>query len=132
MSNPEILSSYERGKAMVDTVAPGLEEALRDRYEAYLPGLAETVVDVNFGQFYAREGLEPKTRLLAAIGSLAALGTPGLPQLKLEVDAALVVGATKREISEVIFQVAVFAGSPMMMNAMNAAIEVFESRGAVK
>ncbi len=128
MSEPEILNSYERGKAFADHVAPGLEDSLRARYEEFLPGLAETIVDVNFGHFYARGGLEPKTRLLAAIGTLAALGTPGRPQLKVDVAAAMSLGANKREISEVIFQVAMFAGFPTMLAAMNAAIEVFESR----
>lgn len=128
MSNPEILNSYERGKALADRIAPGFEDGMRARYEDYLPGLAETLVDVNFGHFFAREGLDPKTRLLAAIGSLAALGEVTRPQLKIDVAAALALGASRREISEVIFQVAMFAGFPTMMQAMNAAIEVFEAK----
>lgn len=124
MSEP---STYERGKALSEKVNPGMEDALRARYDALVPGLSRTVVDVAYGQFYARGGVDEKTRLLATIAALTALGAQTAPQLKVNIASARVVGATREEICEIIFQMALYGGFPAMINAMNAAIEVFEA-----
>ncbi|WP_424986055.1 carboxymuconolactone decarboxylase family protein [Microbulbifer sp. S227A] len=118
--------TYERGSELAETVNPGMEAVLAGRYDALVPGLSRTVVDVAYGQFYAREGLDEKTRLLATVAALTALGGQTRPQLKVNIASARKVGATQREIGEVIFQMALYGGFPAMINAMNAALEVFE------
>ena len=50
------------------------------------------------------------------------------PQLKVHVAGALKVGCTPKEIVEVILQMAVFAGFPAAINALNVAREVIGSR----
>ena len=100
---------YARGKDLSEQVNPGMEDALRDRYDALVPGLSQTIVNVAYGQFYARGGVDEKTRLLATIASARA------------------VGASREEIAEIIFQMTLYGGFPAMINAMNAAIEVFET-----
>ncbi|MGB3177192.1 MAG: carboxymuconolactone decarboxylase family protein [Albidovulum sp.] len=121
------IDTYAKGKALSEAVNPGMEDALRARYEALVPGLAETVVDVAYGKFYARQGVDEKTRLLATIAALTALGGQTRPQLKVNIASARAVGASREEISEIIFQMTLYGGFPAMINALNAAIEVFDS-----
>lgn len=118
---------YTRGKALSEQVNPGMEDALRQRYDALVPGLSRTVVDVAYGQFYARGGVDEKTRLLATVAALTALGAQTRPQLKVNIASARAVGASREEICEIIFQMTLYGGFPAMINAMNAAIEVFET-----
>jgi 4-carboxymuconolactone decarboxylase len=127
MSNlPNTTDSYEKGQTLSEAVNPGMEEALRARYDALVPGLSRTVVDVAYGQFYARGVVDEKTRLLSTIAALTALGGQTRPQLKVNIASARAVGASREEISEIIFQMTLYGGFPAMINAMNAAIEVFE------
>lgn len=122
--------TYERGQALSERVNPGMEAALVARYDALVPGMSRTMVDVAYGQFYAREGLDEKTRLLATVAALTALGGQTRPQLKVNIASARKVGASQREIGEVIFQMALYGGLPAVINAMNAAIEVFNEEAA--
>ncbi|MEO1107749.1 MAG: carboxymuconolactone decarboxylase family protein [Pseudomonadota bacterium] len=123
-------STYARGKALSEQVNPGMEDALRARYDEFVPGLSRTVVDVAYGQFYDRGVVDEKTRLLATVAALTALGGQTRPQLKVNIASARAVGASREEISEIIFQMTLYGGFPAMINAMNAAIEVFEAEEA--
>lgn len=118
--------SYARGKALSEKVNPGMEDALQARYDALVPGMSRTVVDVAYGQFYARGVVDEKTRLLATVAALTALGGQTKPQLKVNIASARAVGATREEVSEIIFQMALYGGLPSMINGLNAALEVFE------
>ena len=123
-------NTYDRGRVLSEAVNPGMEAALQARYDALVPGLSRTVVDVAYGQFYARGVIDEKTRLLATVAALAALGGHTAPQLKVNIASARAVGATREEVSEIIFQMALYGGFPAMINAMNAALEVFEAEDA--
>lgn len=118
--------TYQRGKALADDLNPGMEDALRQRYGRLVPGLAESVVDFAFGQQLARDGLDLKTRYLATIAALTAIGGQTAPQLKVNIAGALKAGASEREIGEVIWQMALYGGLPAAINALNAALEVFD------
>lgn len=118
--------TYQRGKALADEFNPGMEEALRKRYGHLVPGLADSVVDFAFGQQYARDGLDLKTRYLATIAGLTAVGGQTAPQLKVNIAGALKAGASQREIGEVIWQMSLYGGLPAAINGLNAALEVFE------
>ena len=50
------------------------------------------------------------------------------PQLKVNIASALRAGATRREIGEVIWQMALYGGFPAAINGLNAALEVFEEQ----
>lgn len=127
LGDPQNASAYERGKALSEKVNPGMEAALSARYDALVPGLSRTVVDVAYGQFYDRGVVDEKTRLLATIAALTALGGQTRPQLKVNIASARAVGASREEVAEIIFQMALYGGLPSMINAMNAALEVFEA-----
>jgi len=73
----------------------------------------------------ARPGLDRRSRQFATIAALTALGNAA-PQLKVHIAGALNVGCTAQEIVEVILQMAVYAGFPATINALNVAREVFE------
>jgi 4-carboxymuconolactone decarboxylase len=50
------------------------------------------------------------------------------PQLKVHIEAALNVGLSQSEITEILMQMAVYAGFPAALNGLFAAKEVFASR----
>jgi 4-carboxymuconolactone decarboxylase len=97
-----------------------LLEALR----AIAPDFADYVVEFPFGDIFSRPGLDLRTRELAAVAALTALGTAPA-QLRLHIRGALHVGATEAEVLEVVMQMAVFAGFPAALNGIAAAREVF-------
>lgn len=116
--------AYARGKAFTEDTNPGMEDALRARYDALLPGLARDLVEQN-GRIYTRGVLDQKTRELLTISALAAMGAQTRPQLKIHVAAARKLGASREEVAEAIYQMSLYGGMPAMFNALNAALEVF-------
>ncbi len=103
-----------------------MEAVLDERYGDIVPGIAESVVDFAYGQQYARPGLDIKSRYLATIAALTALGGHTAPQLKVNIEGGLKVGLTRREIGEVIWQMSLYGGFPAAINALNSAREVFD------
>lgn len=93
------------------------------------PDFARFIVETAFGNVYSRPGLDLKTRQIATVAALAALGGAAAPQLKSHVRGALNVGWTAPEIFEVILQMAVYAGVPAAINSALAAKEVFDEYG---
>jgi 4-carboxymuconolactone decarboxylase len=101
----------------------GVVNSLRD----IAPDLADWIVDFSYGDVMARPGLDRRTRQLATVAALTALGN-AQPQLKVHIKGALFVGCKPQEIVEVILQMAVFAGFPAAINALNVARETFKEK----
>ena len=99
-------------------------EALKD----ISPDFADLLIEFPFGDVYSRPGLDLKSREIATVAALTAMGTAA-PQLKVHVHGALNVGCSPHEIIEVMIQMAVYAGFPAALNGMFAAKEVFDERG---
>ncbi len=97
---------------------------------AIAPDLAKYTIEFPFGDIYQRPGLDLKSREIAIVAALTALGSC-LPQLNVHIHGALNVGCQPEEIVEVIIQMAVYAGFPAALNAMFVAKEVFLSRGVL-
>jgi 4-carboxymuconolactone decarboxylase len=91
------------------------------------PDFATYVVEFPFGDIYSRPGLNLRDREIATIAALAAMGNAA-PQLKVHIEAGLNVGLTKDEITEILMQMAVYAGFPAALNGLFAAKEVFGRR----
>jgi alkylhydroperoxidase/carboxymuconolactone decarboxylase family protein YurZ len=91
-----------------------------DRSREYLeqldPDLHRYIMDFVYGEVYAGDTLDPKTRALCTVAMLATLGQQ--LQLGVYVRAARRLGASEEEIREVIRQVAVYAGFPAAWNAL--------------
>lgn len=92
------------------------------------PDLGKFVVEFPYSEIYTREGLDLKTRELATVAALTAMGNAE-PQLKDHINAALNVENSPTEIIEVIMQMSAYAGFPAAINGVMAAKEVFEKRG---
>ncbi len=122
-------STLQKGRDYAaQNLSPNLEKVLSERYDELVPGMSESLIEWAYGRHYSREGLDPKTRQLCTIAALTVLGGQTAPQLKINIEHALKSGANKQEISEIIWQMAVYGGLPAAINGLNTAKEVFESQ----
>jgi alkylhydroperoxidase/carboxymuconolactone decarboxylase family protein YurZ len=91
-----------------------------ERSEAYLAELDDElrryIVEFVYGEVYAGDVLDPKTRALCTVAMLACLDQQ--LQLGVYVRSARRQGASEDEIREVLRQVAVYAGFPSAWNAL--------------
>jgi 4-carboxymuconolactone decarboxylase len=100
----------------------------RDYLEQLDPELHRYIIDFVYGEVYAGDVLDAKTRALCTVAMLASLDQQ--LQLGVYVQAARRQGASEEEIREVLRQVAVYAGFPNAWNAlatMKAALEGFDA-----
>lgn len=118
---------YERGLAMLHSVDGKGGQAVVDSLQDIAPDFARYLIEFPFGDIYSRPGLDLKSREIAVVAALTALGNAS-PQLKVHIAAALHVGCTQKEILEVIMQMAVYAGFPAALNGIFAAKEVFAAQ----
>lgn len=79
------------------------------------------------GKLYSREVISQKQRELCAVASLTVLNRRH--ELRAHFHAALNVGATRREVAEVVFQQVTYGGMPVVVEALAAFKEVLEERG---
>jgi len=79
------------------------------------------------GRLYAREVISQKQRELCAVAALTVLQR--LEELRMHIDAALNVGASKQEVAEVIFQMLTYGGVPTMVEGLKILKEVLQARG---
>lgn len=119
---------YARGWQNLQTVDAEAGERVIEGLQDIAPDLGRYIVEFAFGDVYDRPGLDLKSRSIATIAALTALGTAS-PQLKVHVNAGLNVGLTPEEIVEVITHLAVYAGFPAALNGIAVAQEVFSERG---
>ncbi|EPK7360604.1 carboxymuconolactone decarboxylase family protein [Kluyvera intermedia] len=112
------------GQKMLQQVDGKGGDAVLDSLKDIAPDFARYLLEFPFGDIYARPGLDLRSREIATVAALTAMGTAA-PQLKVHIAAALHVGLTQEEIIEVIMQMAVYAGFPAALNGLFAAKEVF-------
>lgn len=92
------------------------------------PDLSRYLIEYVFGEIYAREILDNRTKEQVVVAALTAMGTAA-PQLKVHIHAALHVGCTPEEIREIIIQMCGYAGFPATLNAMGTLVEVLRETG---
>ncbi|AWB44762.1 4-carboxymuconolactone decarboxylase [Paenibacillus sp. CAA11] len=115
---------YEVGLQFMNEVVGESGGHTRDFLKEIAPDFERFLVEFPFGDIYSRPKLDLKSREIATIAALTALGY-AIPQLKVHINGALKVGCTKDEILEIMMQMAVYAGFPAALNGLNAAKEVF-------
>lgn len=120
MDNERYLRGWKKLKEVDGQAGENVIESLRD----IAPDFARMLIEFPFGDIYSRPGLDLKTRELAVVAALTALGN-ALPQLKVHIQGARNVGCSDQEIVEVIMQMAVYAGFPAALNGLFAAKDVF-------
>jgi 4-carboxymuconolactone decarboxylase len=119
---------YDRGWERLRELAGEQGERAIEGVRDVSPDLARYVVEFGYGDVYRRQGLDDRTRQLAAISALTALGGAE-PQLEYHIGIALNVGIEPREIVETIIHLAPFLGFARTLNAARSAKRVFAARG---
>jgi len=115
----------ETSRAFTEWIIPGVHDVFERRYGHLLPGMADTIADTVYGEFYCRPGLDLKSRYVSTIAALAALGGQTGPQLRINIEGARKSGMSEAEIAEVIWQMALYDGLPAAINALHTMLEVF-------
>lgn len=118
---------YQRGWDKLKEVDGEAGERVIESLKDIAPDFARYLIEFPFGDIYSRSGLDLKSREIAVVAALTALGN-ATPQLKVHIHGALNVGCTREEVVEVIMQMAVYAGFPAALNGLFAAKEVFKER----
>ncbi len=121
---------FEEGLKKLTEIDGEAGQKVIDSLKEIAPDLARYTIEFPFGDIYQREGLDLKSREIATIAALTALGHCQ-PQLNVHINGALNVGCKPEEIIETIIQMAVYAGFPAALNGMFVAKEVFVERGII-
>ena len=104
-------SRLERGRRALAEIDGEAGAKVIDALADIAPDFATYVFEFSFGDIYSRPGLDLRSREIATIAALTALGN-----------------ATREEITEVMIQMAVYAGFPAALNGLFACKEVFAQR----
>lgn len=115
---------YQRGLEKLREIDGDAGQRVIDSLQDIAPDFARYLIEFPFGDIYSRPGLDLKSREIAVVAALTAMGNAA-PQLKVHLQAALNVGVSREEIVETIMQMAVYAGFPAALNGLAAAREVF-------
>lgn len=118
---------YRQGLAQMEKMGGESVQSMLGNIQDLSPDLARITVEFPYGDILSRPGLDLRSRQIATVAALTALGNAPV-QLRAHIDMALAVGCTEEEIKEVIIQMAVYAGFPAALNGMAAAQEVFSAR----
>lgn len=125
MDDPELRDRTRRtAKALFHTLPQGVGF---DTWKKLDKELARELSMFYTGKLYAREVISQKQRELCAVASLTVLHRPR--ELHAHVHAALNVGATRQEVTEVIFQQVTYGGMPVVVEALDVLVAALKERG---
>ncbi|MRV75060.1 carboxymuconolactone decarboxylase family protein [Duganella sp. FT92W] len=132
MKEQTMSERYQRGLEKLREIDGAAGERVLASLEDIAPDFGRYLIEFPFGDIYSRPGLDLRSREIAVVAALTAMGNAA-PQLKVHIHAALNVGVTRTEVIETIMQMAVYAGFPAALNGLAAAREVFaqENEAAV-
>jgi 4-carboxymuconolactone decarboxylase len=116
---------YKRGLEKLEEISPGAAKRTAESLNDIAPDMVRYMMEFVFGEISSRPGLDMKSREIAAVAALAALGTAP-NQLKIHIKGALNCGCTRDEVVEVLIQVLVYAGFPATLNGLRLAKEAFQ------
>ena len=125
-SHHDLNLRYERGLAKLHEIDGEGGVKVVESLAGIAPDFARLLIEFPFGDIYSRPGLDLRSREIAVVAALTAMGNAA-PQLRVHIQGALNVGVTRNEVVEVIMQMAVYAGFPAALNGLAAAREVFAS-----
>ncbi len=117
------IKGWEKLKEIDGKAGENVIESLKD----ISPDLATYTIKYPFGDIYSREILNNRTKEIAVVAALTAIGN-AKPQLKVHINAALNVGVTPEEIAEIMILMSVYAGFPSALNGTFALKEVLSER----
>lgn len=109
---------YRRGLDVAERLAADkLAHFVESGIAEIAPDFARMTIEFAFGDIYARDELDLRSRELVAIAALAARGN-ALAQLRTHVELAESSGISKAEVLEILMQTALYAGFPAALNAL--------------
>lgn len=114
---------WEKLKEIDGHAGVNVIESLKD----VSPDLGKYTIEYPFGDVYSREILDNRTKEIAVVAALTAMAT-AYPQLKVHINAAINVGVTPEEISEIMILMSVYSGFPAALNGASALKEVLQER----
>jgi 4-carboxymuconolactone decarboxylase len=120
----------ERGRATLAKTSGSSGDAVVRSFDDVAPDLGRMIVEHSYGEVFSRSGIDMKSRELSACAALAAVGsaTTEIP-LRVHINAALNVGATREEILETLVNLIAYSGYPATQQAVRIAAEEFSKRG---
>ncbi|WP_338157434.1 carboxymuconolactone decarboxylase family protein [Burkholderia multivorans] len=102
------------------------ESAVQHSFGTVAPGVVGFTRDTLFNDLWLRPGLAPRDRSLATVSALVATGQ--VAQLAYHLNRAMDNGLTRSEASEVLTQLAFYAGWPNVFTALPIVRDVFDKR----
>lgn len=123
MQSQRFMLGWEKLKEVDGEAGEKVINSLKD----ISPDLGKFIIEYAFGDIYARETLDMKSKEIAVVAALIAMGNAE-PQLKVHINGALNTGSTINEIKEVILQMSVYSGFPNSINGINALKDVLSER----
>jgi len=118
---------FENGLTMLKKMVGDADaERIRQGWREISPDLERFILEFVAGRIWTRSALDLKTRSLATVAALTALGRPNA--LELNVRMALGNGATKEEILEIMLHMAPYAGFPAVWDGMKIATGVLNEK----
>jgi len=120
----QVQDRYTRGWNKLNEIDGEMGQRVIESLETIAPDFARYLVEFPFGDIYSRPALDLRTREIATVAALTALGN-AQPQLRVHLQAALNVGCTQQELIEVLMQMAVYAGFPTALRGLSLAQEIF-------
>ncbi|WP_429573393.1 carboxymuconolactone decarboxylase family protein [Paraburkholderia sp. UCT70] len=103
-------------------------QAVEQSFGSVAPGVVQYTTDVLFRDLWLRPGLAPRDRSLVTVSALVASGQ--VAQIPYHLGRAMDNGLTKDEASEMLTQLAFYAGWPNVFSAMPVFKDVFAKRAA--
>jgi 4-carboxymuconolactone decarboxylase len=94
---------------------------------AFNAPLQELVTEYCWGKVWGRTGIDRRQRSLLNLAMISVLNRPH--ELRAHVRGAITNGVTPAEISEVLLQVAIYAGVPAAVDSFRVAGEVLTEMG---
>lgn len=114
---------FEKGmKIKEEVLGKEIVDNSLEKISEFNAPLYNLITEYCWGEIWAREELDKKTRSLLNLAMLTALNRPN--ELKLHTKGALRNGCTKEEIREVFLQTMIYIGVPAAVDSFRIASEV--------
>ncbi|MCU7370717.1 carboxymuconolactone decarboxylase family protein [Paucibacter sp. O1-1] len=116
-----------KGEAVLRALNNGKGQPVFEAMRRDFPFLADATAGYALGDVWSRQGLDTRTRQLAAMAAFGALGLR--PYFKTHAAYALNAGVPPDELKEIVYLITVPAGFPRAIEASQALQELFVERG---
>jgi len=118
---------YEKGYRALQLLNPEGADNVAKGLQDIAPEMSDFIVEFGYGDIFSRAGLDPKSRQIATVAALTALGNAG-PQLKWHITAALNIDITPAQVIDIMYVSGIYHGFPAALNGIAAAREVFKEK----